>query len=175
MRQQLAQYRDKGEQALAPLKQWYQSREPREQKVLQLLAVVIALLLVWGLVWQPAWNVREAQQKQWLAQARMQQWMQANSTQVKAAQRSGNRTSAVQGDWVSALTRSATAASVTLKGFNPEGDDAVRIQLENQPFAATFNWLQSLSQQGVQVASAEFMPGTGTGRVNLRATLRRSL
>ncbi len=175
MRQQLQQYREQAQRALAPAKAWYQSREPREQRVLQVLAVLVALLLVWMLIWQPAWSTRAAQKNQWLAQARMQQWMAANEPQIRQAQRSGNRGASVQGDWISALTRSAATASVTLKGFNPEGEDSVRIQLENQSFAATFSWLQSLAEQGVQVASAEFMPGTGTGRINLRATLRRSL
>ena len=160
--------------AMLPARQWYQSREPREQQVLKLLAAVVALLLFWAVIWQPAWSVRAQQIQQWESQAQLLQWMQANENQIRTAQRSGNKTTAQQGDWISSLTRSAATTGITLKGFTPEGDDGVRIQLENQPFAAAFGWLQLLSTQGVQVASAEFLPGAGAGRVNVRATLRRS-
>lgn len=175
MNQKLIELQQKLATVAMPAVQWYKGREPRERLVLQGLALMLAVLMVFMLIWQPAWSARAKQMQQWQAQARLLQWMQSNEAQIRQRQSNGSKSQAMQGDWISALTRSAAAASVNLKGFNPEGDDAVRIQLENQPFAATFSWLQSLSDLGVQVTSAEFTPGSGTGRVNLRATLRRSL
>ena len=174
MRAQISQFQARAITALKPALDWYHSREQREQKVLQLLALVVALLLLVSLVWMPAWDMRAQQRDSWQAQEKLRAWIAANEPVIRQLQASSGANS-MAGDWMSGLSRSAAAASVTLKSINQEADQSVRVQLENQPFDAAYLWLQALSGQGIQVASAEVLPGAGSGRINLRATLKQAL
>lgn len=174
MKQWLSRVQARVEPTLRPALEWYRSREQREQRVLILLGATVLALVVFSLIWQPAWQVRAQQINAWRENTRLLMWIQGNESQIRAQRKSA--TPAQQnGDWIANLSRSAAAANVSMKSFNPEGADAVGIQLENQPFAETLSWLETLRGQGIAVSRAEFVPGSAPGLVNLRATLRRSL
>lgn len=168
------QLQERARPVLAPAVAWYRSREPREQKVLLLLGVTVALLLAYVLVWQPAWESRARQISQWENNSQLVAWMRANESQIRARQaQAGQDTPAIRGDWVSHLSRAASDLGLNLKTVNAEGNDRVRIQLENQPFSASLAWLGGLAAQGISINSVEFVPGSGSGLVNVRATLAR--
>lgn len=159
---------------LAPARLWFSQREPREQLALRVLAVALALVLLVLLVWQPLVNGHADARAVFIKNSRLHAWIEDNSQAVRNASRSTGRAAAPTGDWVAQLSRSAAAAGVELRGFNPEGDQAVRIQIEAQPFADVLSWLQQLEAgQGIRVATAEFSPTSSSGLVNLRATLKR--
>jgi general secretion pathway protein M len=161
------------QQRLAPLQAWYDSREPREQLALRVLALALTMAMLVLLVWQPLQKMRDDAEARYVSNSRLLAWIEDNSAAVRSASGSSARPSA-GADWISQLSRSAGAAGITLRGFNPEGDNAVRIQIENQPFVDVLAWLQQLElNQGIQVANAEFSSTTAVGQVNLRATLRR--
>ncbi|MFN3713201.1 MAG: type II secretion system protein GspM [Alcanivoracaceae bacterium] len=163
------------QQRMAPLQVWYAGREPREQLALKVLGVALVLTLLALLVWQPLLNMRTDAEARYVSNSRLLAWIEDNSAAVRAASQSTPRPAANGGgDWISQLSRSAGTAGIALRGFNPEGDNAVRIQIESQPFVEVLAWLQQLeSSQGIQVANAEFSSTTAVGQVNLRATLRR--
>jgi general secretion pathway protein M len=119
--------------------------------------------------------MRADAEARYISNSRLLAWIEDNSAAVRAATQSTSRPAAsVGGDWISQLSRSAGSAGIALRGFNPEGDNAVRIQIESQPFVEVLAWLQQLeSGQGIQVANAEFSSTTTAGQINLRATLRR--
>lgn len=167
------QFRDSISKKMTPVVAWYEGREEREKVVLQLLAATVLILMFLSLVWMPAWSVRDDQMNQWQSRTKLLSWMQLNEAEIRARQQQSGKAPSAGNDWVAGLSRSAQAASVTIKSFSPEGGDGARIQLENQAFAATYRWLQTLAGQGIYVNSAEFLPGNDEGRVNLRASLSR--
>ena len=151
----------------------YQARTPREQLVLKLLLVVT--LLAWALVWQPMANWRQAAIADYQREARLLAWIQANESPLRRQMgASGRPAAATGGDWSSTVSRTLGGAGLTMKGMTPEGADAVRIVLENQPFSTVAGWLASVNQTlGASIANVEITPGTESGLVNVRATLRR--
>ncbi|MCC1498102.1 type II secretion system protein GspM [Alcanivorax sp. 1008] len=162
------------EARLAPARLWFSQREPREQLALRVLAVALALVLLVALVWQPLVASHDDARDLYAKNSRLHAWIEDNSEVVRRASQGGNRAPAPGGDWIAQLSRSAAAAGVDLRGFNPEGDQSVRIQIEAQPFADVVNWLQQLETgQGIRVATAEFSSTSSSGLVNLRATLKR--
>jgi general secretion pathway protein M len=169
----IAQWRDGVSKGIQPAVSWYEEREDREKRVLQLLGATVIALLVFSVIWMPAWQVRDDQVAQWRSQTKLLSWMQLNEVQVRGRQQSGAKTPLAGDDWIAGLSRSAASSSVTIKSFNPEGSDSVRVQLENQAFSAAYSWLQALDVSGIYVVSAEFLPGSEEGRVNLRASLSR--
>lgn len=162
---------------LAPARLWFSQREPREQLALRVLGAALALTLLWLLLWQPLRDGHQDARAQYQQQARLLAWIEDNAAAVRMASKQGGRAPAAAGaDWVSQLSRSAAGAGVDLRGFNPEGEHAVRIQIEAQPFAEVLVWLQQLEQeQGVTVSNAEFSATSNPGLINLRATLKRTL
>lgn len=152
---------------------WYDSREPRERLVLKVLAAVVALMLVFSLFWMPVWSWRSDAMRDYERQAQLLAWIEANEP-VLAKRMSGNARPSFSGDWTTAVSRSVSDAGLSLKSMTPEGGDALRIQLEGQPFAETLGWLQGIQvQMGATVANLEITPASKPGLINFRATLRR--
>jgi len=101
------------------------------------------------------------------------EWINANSGAVQAARAGSNSNSRLPDNWVSDVSRSADDFGLTLKGFSPDGNRSVRIQLEEQPAAQTVLWLQSLQEKGVQLGNLEMTPGGKSGTATVRATLQQ--
>ncbi len=159
---------------LAPARAWFEQREPREQLALRALAVMLALTLVWLLLWQPLRHGHQDAVADYQRNARLRAWIEDNSHAVRGAAKNTARVS-TGADWIAQLSRSADSAGVALRGFSPEGEQAVRIQIEAQPFAEVLGWLQQLeNQQGIRVATAELSSTSSAGLINLRATLKRA-
>ena len=159
---------------LAPARVWFEQREPREQLALRVLAMALGLTLLWLLIWQPLRHGHQDAVADYQRNSRLKAWIEDNSHAVRGAGKNAARTGA-GADWIAQLSRSADGAGVALRGFSPEGEQAVRIQIEAQPFAEVLGWLQQLeSQQGIRVANAEFSSTSSSGLINLRATLKRA-
>ena len=167
----LATYQQQLKQRLAPLIQWYQSREPREQTVLQILAAVFVAAMIYWVLWSPAVNARDQAMQRYVANMQTLEWISANAGAVRAA--SSGKTSSLPRNWVGDVSRSANAFGLTLKNFTPDGNTSVRIQMEEQPAGQCILWLQSLQEKGVQITSLEMTPGDKSGTATVRATLEQ--
>ena len=167
-----ADWKQQLRQRWKPVAHWYQSREPREQKVLQVLGVVLVLVMLYWLIWAPAVNGRNDARRQYVTNMQTHNWIEANASAVRAAATGGSR-QRLPANWVSEVSRSANDYGLTLKGFSPDGTRAVRIQLEEQPAGQTILWLQSLQEKGVQLSNLEMTPGNSSGTATVRATLQQ--
>lgn len=155
-----------------PVVSWYHGREPREKRVLQILAVVVLCSLLYWLLWSPAVSARDSARQRYIDNMQTRNWIEANAAAVRQANAAtGNKR--LSSNWVSDVSRSANDFGLTLKGFSPDGNRAVRIQLEEQPVAQTILWLQSLQQKHVQLATIEMSPGNQPGTATVRATLQQ--
>tara|TARA_B100000676_G_C18063539_1_gene839388 strand:+ start:578 stop:1093 length:516 start_codon:yes stop_codon:yes gene_type:complete len=158
---------------LSQFEQWYAGREPREQKVLLLLAVVAVFVMLYWLIWAPSLAARDQARQQYVSHTQTLEWINANSGAVQAARASKGTAGSLPANWVSGVSRSADDFGLTLKGFSPDGNRSVRVQLEDQPAAQTVLWLQSLQQKGVQLGNLEMTPGGKSGTATVRATLQQ--
>ncbi|KAF0806371.1 general secretion pathway protein M [Alcanivorax xiamenensis] len=176
MKQHIEQARTQMNKRLQPAFEWYASREPREQTILQLLGAVVVLFLIYWLIWQPVWNARESARQRYVANEQTRQWIELNAPAVRAARgQNDNRdkSSAFGDNWVSEISRSAQNHGLTLQGFTPDGNRSVRIQLEDQPANAVLIWLHFLEDQGLNLGTLELGPGNESGTATLRASLSR--
>lgn len=179
IRQYWQQARHQLETALAPAMLWYRQREEREQFALQVLAVVFGLLLVWLLLWRPVAGGLDSARAEYQRQQQVLMWMQDNAPairQARAAMQDQEEPGRFAGDdWINVINATAGQAGVSLAGFTPEGNNAVRISLEGQEFASVMGWFQKLeTDYGVQVGTVDLSSGREPGTVSLRATLKRS-
>ncbi|MBA3981306.1 MAG: type II secretion system protein M [Alcanivorax sp.] len=175
LQQQWRQWRAQAVSRAEPALVWYRGLARREQLAVLVLGVFLGLLLIYQLMWAPVLNSRDQAINNYLARERVHSWIQDNAEVVRQArdQRS-DRPQTFQGDWISVINASASQAGLTLRGFTPEGNNAARIQLEQQEFARVIAWLQMLEQeQGIRASAVEISSSQTPGTVNVRATLRR--
>jgi len=139
--------------------------------VLQLLAAVFVVVLIYWLIWAPSVNARDQALQRYVSNTQTLEWINANAAAIRAA--SGGKASTLPRNWVGEVSRSANAYGLTLKNFTPDGNTSVRIQMEEQPAGQSILWLQSLQEKGVQITNLEMTPGDKSGAATVRATLQQ--
>jgi general secretion pathway protein M len=154
------------------LMQFWSERSPRERLLLGLGGALLAVLLLYSILWAPAQAGRDELGGRLPAMraelARMRQ--QADEARVLAPAAVGV---AATGD----ALRDAVAGSLGQAGMpgaqvNVAGN-AVRVQLKNVPFGAWTAWLDDARRQlKVQVAQAHITAGAPDGQVDIEATLQ---
>lgn len=175
-REQWAQQRARLEPKLAPAMAWYRQREEREQRALQILGAAFLVMLVYLMLWKPVIDGYQSARDRYQHHQGLLNWIESNAAAIRRQQNTVPTTGRVAGgDWINVINSSASNEGVSLRGFTPEGDDAVRVSLEQQSFAAAMGWLQTLeSEHGIRAANVEVTAGQQSGTVNIRATLRRA-
>ena len=156
-------------------RQWHAGLEAREQRALLVLAGALAVFLLYFMVVKPVFDYRSEARQRFDTNAQLLQWIQANH-QAFASRRTQAPRAAGGGDWLSRVSAAASGAGITLKGVSPDGDSAVRVQLEEQPFAEVLGWLDTMSRDyGAQIRNINISPGNSSGTVSVRATLQGAL
>lgn len=173
MNRNLQQAREKLNARLAPARAWYEQREPREQRILQVLAWLVAAALVYLLIWQPAWDARDEARQRYLANQETLAWIESNAGAVRAARGGDGAATDLGPNWTSNISSSVQSYGLTLRGFTPDGNRSVRIQMENQPASDMLLWLQAMEEKGLTLATMEMSAGDKPGTASLRATLAR--
>lgn len=152
---------------------WYFEQSQRDQRLLLLLAVFVATVLFWLLIWLPIQDrltIAEARHARALAD---QRWIleQRESLQQLAAGQTGAGARTGQA-LLSTVATSARGAGITLNRFQPEGNDALAVSLEDVAFGELVVWLELLyRQEGIRVRSATIDAQNAPGRVRARILL----
>jgi len=132
---------------------WYQSREPREQRILQVLAAVAFLVVLYWLIWAPSVAARDQAKKRFVSNQQTLQWIQDNRGAVIAARRGDASAARPTGNWTGNVSRRADQFGLTSKVFSPPGKPALRSDMETQVYSTPAHWLPSPHQEGGQLAT----------------------
>lgn len=160
------------------MKQWFQSREPREQRALVIAAVAVAALALYAFLWQPlSQEVGElrtnvTQQRATLA------WMQRAAAQVKQLRASAARTSTRTGTQPLLSLTDSTARKAglhdTIRRMEPQGDTRVQLWMDNASFDTLVGWLAKLrATQAVTLDSGSMQLNAKPGMVNAHIVLQQ--
>ncbi|MDX1755550.1 MAG: type II secretion system protein M [Marinobacter sp.] len=155
----------------------YDHLPKRDQQALLVLLIAVALAVVYFGIWRPAAGFHERAVSARENSAELLAWMQENRAAIQqlsasdgdrggASQLSGSRA------LMSTVTRTAGQSGLSLNRFEPSGDSAIRVWLEDVPFKNVASWLEGLHQEyGVVVDQASFDRGDAPGVVSVRLTL----
>lgn len=154
------------------MKAWWAGLAERDRRVLQVGALLVALLLVWALGWQPLARARASLREQAVAQAQALEWMRPAARQLAAA---GGLQHAPSRDTRSLLARvDAGAREAGLGGslvsVEPQGTNRVRATLSAADFDVLVRWLQQVSAQGVLLEQLS-VQRAAAARVDARVVL----
>jgi len=160
------------------MKDWFDSLAPRERTMVSVAAAVIVLALVYVAAWSPLKSSVARLEQSVDEQRALKQWMQqaaAEANQLRTAAGAGaasdHRSLLAVVDQTSKQSQLAPA----VKRIEPDGQELVRVSLEQASFDDLVLWLGSLQRTfGVSVADVSIDRQADTGRVNARLTLKRA-
>jgi general secretion pathway protein M len=159
---------------LEKLQVWYAGLQQREQRVVAIGGVVVAvLILVLGILLPLQSAVSSAVKRNQVEREDLA-WMQVNAPEIRAA---GNQLPADTGEapvvLVDRVGREAGLASA-LRGTQPNGN-GVRVQLEAAPFDTLINWLATLDERyGFAIESITVDRAARPGVVNASITFTQA-
>lgn len=161
------------------MRSWWQAREPREQQVLAVGAVLVVILLVWAFVWHPLAQKRtELQQRVISAEGELVQ------LRLAAAQLETRRQAGVRGggdragrSLLALADASAREAGLggALKRVEPVDGQGVRVSFEFASFDTLAKWLEALADDfGVVAATLSADRADAPGLVHAQVLLHDS-
>jgi general secretion pathway protein M len=155
------------------LRAWYAGLQQREQRVVAIGAVALALLiLVLGILVPLQSAVSNVVKSNETKRADLK-WMQANAPEIRAAGQVPPDTGEAPVVLVDRVAREAGLASA-LRGTQPNGT-GVRVQLEAAPFDTLVTWLATLDERyGLAIETITVDRGAQPGVVNASITFTQS-
>ncbi len=160
-----------------PLLERYRELQPRERVVVAVGIVVVAITLVYLILWEPLANARTRQAQALADQRALAERLETIGAALQKARASG--IGAIQGREQSLLTLIDQQGKSPELGkppsrMQPEGDNEVKLWFEDVPFDALVRWMMNLeTRNGVQIVGAELERRAGAGLVNARLTVTR--
>ena len=156
----------------------YDQLARRDQQALLVLMVAVLLGLLYFAVWSSATSFHDSAAAQQENAAELLAWMQANETTIKRLGSASGDASQGSVDLpdgralMALVTRSARESGLALQRFEPSGENAIRVWIEDAPFAEVAAWLERLkSGNGVIIDQAAMDRADEPGRVSVRLTL----
>ncbi|AXS81822.1 type II secretion system protein GspM [Marinobacter sp. Arc7-DN-1] len=157
----------------------YDQLPRRDQQALIVLAIAVFIGILYFAVWRPSAEFHDQSLSARDNAAELLAWMQANEQTIQRLGNSGRGTASAAADkpedgraLMALVTRSAGEAGLSLQRFEPGGEGAIRVWLENAPFAEVAAWLENLNtNHGVMVDQAAVDRASEPGRVSARFTL----
>lgn len=156
--------------SLQSIAQWFAALSAREQRMVQLGALLVPVLLVFGVLLPLDRSVAQAHARL-LKKRNDLEWMQGVAPQLAA---SPQPPSAAGESLLVIVDRSAreSGLAASLAGSEPAGPGALSLRLQKAPFDALIAWLARLAQQnGIRVDSATVDSAGAPGLVNAAVVL----
>ncbi len=157
--------------ALQPVRDYWSSRAPREQRMLSWLGLAVLLALIYLLLIDPALTGRAQLRKSLPGLRNQVSQVQGMARELASAKPAG--ATAPQ-----PATRESVEASLARAGLKAQSvtvaAETIRVQLNAVSFAATSAWLEQVAKAlGISVAEASIVAQAQADIVNATLTLRQ--
>lgn len=160
------------------MKEKWQQLSLREKRLVIITSIVVIITLVYFMIWEPLQDgiqtsrVRVKAQNDTLVQMREQA---AEARQLRAAQRQVGANTRSSSSLLVIIERTAQTKKLKsqLQKVQPEGQDSVRVWVENASFDQLIDWLALLENRNtIYVSEIIIERQKEPGRVNSRILLR---
>lgn len=158
------------------MKEWLNGLNPNEKRMVLGGGAAAIVLLLYGLVWAPYSNGVERLERSVAEQKALKIWMTQAAAEVQRLRGAGIAPVNDGRSLLSVVDQAARQSNLgpSIRRIEPEGQDTVRVTLEQASFDDVAQWLGTLAQQyGVQADNVSFDRGATPGLVNARLALRR--
>lgn len=159
-----------------PLKTWFEGLKASERQLVVAAGVVLGIAVAYWALLAPLSRAVETREQRIERKQQDLAWMRSVSGPIQ--QLSASQPGANTGDsLVVVIDRSARQAGIasSLAGQSPNGDQGMRVRLENAPFDSVVMWLSALQQQyGIAIESASIDRTGKPGVVSASLVLMRA-
>jgi general secretion pathway protein M len=156
------------------LRAWYSQLQPRDQRVVSIGGIILAVIVLFGGVLMPLQTAVSSSKARIETKRQDLAWMQLNAQEIRAA--AGQLQVDANEPAVVIVDRTARAAGLTdaLRGTQPSGN-GVRVQIEGGSFDVLVTWLATLDQNyGLAVESITVDRTPKPGLINASITFSES-
>lgn len=159
------------------IKEWWLNLALREKKMLALGVIVVALFLVYRILWSPLVNANNNLRTRVLHNQETLNWMrqadQRIQTLLKTSEKSASPTGSLLGIIQTDLHQNALAAEVSQ--LRQADNDSVAFSFKKIEFDHLIVFLTTLwKKQGLLVSQITVVPGNGPGEVAADVTIKRT-
>ncbi len=150
----------------------------RDQQGLKLMTAALILGLLYFAVWRPADQYQDQALDARERSVELLAWMQENRQTLRslgntdpASSQSATRPADGR-ELMSVVTTTARESGLSLQRFEPSGDSAIRVWLEDVPFNRVAAWLEELkTTHAILIDQASLDRRDSPGMVSVRLTL----
>ncbi len=158
--------------------EWFNTLQARERYLLGAAGVVVALVLLYTLVWDPVASSVSRLEQSVSTERRQLLWMQNASQEILALRRSGGSGATTQRNvsLITAVESSAKRGGVRqqVTRMEPQGAKKITVELKKVNFDRLVGWIESLSRQyGATVAQFSASKTDAPGLVDARVIFTR--
>ncbi|MGB1262109.1 MAG: type II secretion system protein GspM [Cognaticolwellia sp.] len=148
------------------MKAWWQQLNLREQRLVMAMAAVIAVFILYGLIWQPL-NDNIAKRKLKIdRQQALLTWVSENTQRYQQAKRNGRGSSGAS--LSSIVNRTSRLNNITITRMQPQGDD-LQVWIDEISFNQLLAWLEQLaSRNNLTVKNIDLSSADQQGVVRVR-------
>ena len=149
------------------MKDWFAQLSQRDQMSLMVLAVVLALYLLYMLVWSPLDNRRDdlALQNTAIAESRVR--VDAMVSEVLQLRQSGAKPGAKR-NLTSVINASTSRLQLPVIRLQPNSRGEIQVRVENANFDDVLKWLYEMEyKEGLLVREVSLVQTGSVGRVNV--------
>jgi general secretion pathway protein M len=161
------------------MKEWFNSLDPRERKILITGAVVLTLMSLYFLGWEPYVNKVAKLRETTAENQKTLAWMNQTAIQVKQISRGGRQVKKdVSGQSLLGLidkTAKRNGLGTAIRRVQPDGQNKALVRLENAKFSDVVRWVEGLQRnQGIDVLSSVMEKKDEPGLVDARITFEQA-
>ncbi len=156
------------------MKAWFMQLEQREQMSLLVLALAVALYLVYMVIWSPVHDMRDALQEQNRGVAAMLQRVDAMVSEVMHLRDSGAKPE-TRRNLTSLINRSTTRKKLQVSRLQPNSRGEIQVRLESAAFDDVLAWLYEMEfSEGLLVREVSVTQAGTVGRVNVTVRIAQA-
>jgi general secretion pathway protein M len=149
------------------MKAWWQQLKSSEQRLVAIMGIVVALFLLYSVVWQPLVNNLNQTQQKLVRQQALLSWVQESAQRYQQSKKSAASTSS-NGSLSSIVNRSAGRNNISIARLQPQGED-LQVWIDEVPFTQLLSWLEFLANnEGLSVKSIDLSQADRAGVVKVR-------
>lgn len=157
---------------IGQLRNRFLSLPARQQLVLLIGAVVLALFLLMELCWRPLAETATRLRASNAESAQTLAWMRASAEELRRLRGRSGDAPAAAGPLSQRINQAAQSAGILVNRLQPSGDQEARVWVEDAAWDAAIRWLYALEAgAGIQVRSLSLSETGKQGRINVQALL----
>lgn len=157
--------------------EYWRRLQTRERRLVSAALIVVALVMVWTLVWEPLRDARRELTEQLAGQRALVDWLDRVAPEARRLRGEGapERTLAGQ-SMLAVIDQGARAAGLAgaLKRIEPGTGDEVRVVFERASFPDLMRWLTATVAERPVAVTRLTADRVGPGRVDCVVVLRRT-